>query len=83
MATTKQLALPVHGMTCASCVSHVERALKKVAGVSNVGVNLATERATVEYDPTQTRPARPTWPLRSTKRVTLPWWRKSPSRWAG
>lgn len=56
MATTKQLALPVHGMTCASCVSHVERALKKVAGVSNVGVNLATERATVEYDPTQTSP---------------------------
>lgn len=39
------------GMTCASCVRHVERALGRVPGVSEVAVNLATERASVVYDP--------------------------------
>jgi Au+-exporting ATPase len=39
--------LAVEGMTCASCVGRVERALKKVPGVSEASVNLATERATV------------------------------------
>ena len=38
---------PVEGMTCASCVARVERALKKVEGVESVSVNFATERATV------------------------------------
>ena len=38
---------PIEGMTCASCVTRVEKALKAVAGVSDVSVNLATERATV------------------------------------
>ncbi len=57
MANSKQLTLPVQGMTCASCVGHVERALKKVEGVSNANVNLATERATVAYDPAQATPA--------------------------
>src|SRR3954462_11943506 len=45
--------LPIGGMTCASCVRRVERALGKVPGVHSAGVNLATERATVKYDPTQ------------------------------
>ena len=46
--------LSVEGMTCASCVGRVERALKKVPGVQNAVVNLATEKAslTVE-DPAQ------------------------------
>ena len=44
----KQLTLPIKGMTCASCVSHVEAALKEVEGVSLANVNLATEKATVE-----------------------------------
>src|SRR5688572_19918083 len=44
------LTIGVGGMTCASCVSRVERALKKVPGVSNAAVNLATEKATVSYD---------------------------------
>lgn len=39
----------VGGMTCASCVANVERALKKVPGVVSVNVNLASERATVDY----------------------------------
>jgi P-type Cu+ transporter len=42
-----QVELPVTGMTCAACVGRVERALKKVEGVAEVSVNLATERATV------------------------------------
>ena len=45
----KQITLPVQGMTCASCVSHVGRALKKVPGVDDANVNLATEKATVSY----------------------------------
>ena len=43
-------------MTCASCVGRVERGLKKVEGVGEVVVNLATERATVQYDPGLTTP---------------------------
>jgi Cu+-exporting ATPase len=42
-----RLTLPVHGMSCASCVAHVEKALAAVPGVSSVAVNLATEAATV------------------------------------
>ncbi|MGU3625241.1 heavy metal translocating P-type ATPase [Comamonas sp. C24C] len=40
--------LQVNGMTCASCVGRVERALKKVPGVQDAVVNLATERASVQ-----------------------------------
>src|SRR5512136_1995126 len=47
----KQVSLPIAGMTCASCVMHVENGLKEVPGVLNVSVNLATERATVEMIP--------------------------------
>jgi Cu+-exporting ATPase len=41
------LTIPVRGMSCASCVSHVEKALAGVRGVTQVAVNLATESATV------------------------------------
>ncbi|HPD33340.1 MAG TPA: heavy metal translocating P-type ATPase [Candidatus Kapabacteria bacterium] len=44
------IALPVEGMTCASCVRRVEKTISKFEGVSNVSVNLATERATFSYD---------------------------------
>jgi Cu+-exporting ATPase len=44
---TREVALQVEGMTCASCVARVEKALRKVAGVSDATVNLATEKATV------------------------------------
>src|SRR5512140_492034 len=50
-ATVETLTLPVEGMTCAMCVARVEKALKKVEGVSAAAVNLATEKATVEFDP--------------------------------
>ncbi|MGI8747445.1 MAG: heavy metal translocating P-type ATPase [Deinococcus sp.] len=54
--STKTLELGVQGMTCASCVGRVERGLKKVEGVDDAVVNLATERATVQYDPSRTSP---------------------------
>ena len=41
--------LQVDGMTCASCVGRVERALRKVPGVQSATVNLATERASVQW----------------------------------
>ncbi|MCE2462712.1 MAG: heavy-metal-associated domain-containing protein [Dehalococcoidia bacterium] len=49
--SVRQLHLPVEGMTCAACVSHVEGALRGVRGISSAQVNLATERATVEMHP--------------------------------
>jgi Cu+-exporting ATPase len=42
-----EIRLPIEGMTCASCVSRVERALQRVPGVAKAEVNLATETATV------------------------------------
>jgi P-type Cu+ transporter len=53
-ASTVDVSFPVAGMTCASCVNRVEKAIGKVAGVERAAVNLATERATVSYDPTET-----------------------------
>jgi Cu+-exporting ATPase len=47
----KHAELGVDGMTCASCSSAVERALKKLDGVSEPSVNLATNRASFSYDP--------------------------------
>ena len=47
---TGLIDLEVQGMTCASCVNRVEKALRKVPGVAEASVNLATERATVRMD---------------------------------
>ena len=46
--TTTETTLLVEGMTCASCVARVEKALLKVPGVSGATVNLATERASIQ-----------------------------------
>ena len=46
---TKKSIFPVGGMTCASCVTRVEEALSSVPGVISASVNLASEKATVEY----------------------------------
>src|SRR5258706_5667525 len=51
MSETKQLTLPITGMTCANCVATVERNLKKLDGVQNAMVNLSSERAIVEFEP--------------------------------
>src|SRR3954468_13183663 len=45
--------LEIGGMTCASCVGRVEKALRKLDGVAGAGVTLATEVATVHFDPQQ------------------------------
>jgi Cu+-exporting ATPase len=47
VATLSPVRLQIEGMTCASCVSRVEKALKKVPGVESAQVNLATETAEV------------------------------------
>jgi P-type Cu+ transporter len=60
MATTietepqQSVTLDLEGMTCASCVNRIERKLKKVPGVAEANVNLATERGVVNFDPSQT-----------------------------
>lgn len=43
--------LQIQGMTCASCVAHVEKGIKKHDGIDMAAVNLATEKATVSFDP--------------------------------
>lgn len=54
MADQKQITLPVTGMTCANCVATIERNLKKETGVAQALVNLSSERATIEFDPSMT-----------------------------
>ncbi len=51
MNTATTLTLPIEGMTCASCVKRVERALAKVPGVVQASVNLATAQAHVTTQP--------------------------------
>src|SRR6266545_3706391 len=53
--STKSLTMPIQGMTCASCVAHVEHALTDVPGVSNVVVNLGMGKANLTYDPARAR----------------------------
>jgi len=47
----KQISLPVTGMTCANCSLTIERNLRRMEGVEEAAVNLATEKAAVIYDP--------------------------------
>jgi copper chaperone CopZ len=54
--TTEVVSFPVEGMTCASCVNPITRFLNKVEGVAEANVNLASESATVRYDPDRLRP---------------------------
>ncbi|GHO53224.1 heavy metal translocating P-type ATPase [Ktedonobacter robiniae] len=51
-----QILFAVEGMTCASCAMRIEKGLKKLPGVHTANVNLASEQATVVYDPTQAQP---------------------------
>ncbi|MEN5065589.1 heavy metal translocating P-type ATPase [Achromobacter aegrifaciens] len=48
-ADSVAVSLPIEGMTCASCVGRVEKALKAVPGVNQASVNLATERADITF----------------------------------
>ncbi len=56
--TAPTLDLGIGGMTCASCVGRVEKALRKVPGVREASVNLATESARVIYEPSEQMEAR-------------------------
>src|SRR3990172_7521312 len=46
---TERIILPLKGMTCASCAATIEKSLSKLSGVIQANVNLASEKATVEY----------------------------------
>ncbi len=48
---TKQIEIPIRGMSCASCVAKIEAGLSKLAGVEKATVNFATQRATITYKP--------------------------------
>jgi len=50
-SSNSTVSLPISGMTCASCAQAIERTVGKLDGVARVSVNLATEKATVEYNP--------------------------------
>ncbi|HEX8013036.1 MAG TPA: heavy metal translocating P-type ATPase [Casimicrobiaceae bacterium] len=56
--SAKETTLPIVGMSCASCVSHVEGALNNLSGVKKAVVSLGAAKATVEYDPESTSPAK-------------------------
>lgn len=57
MTVTNSINIGIDGMTCASCSARVERGLASHAGVASARVNLATEQATIDYDPQKTSPA--------------------------
>lgn len=48
-ASMDRVRLDIEGMTCSACAARVEKALKKVEGVKEVNVNIATNKATIEY----------------------------------
>ncbi|MCP4215178.1 MAG: heavy-metal-associated domain-containing protein, partial [bacterium] len=45
-----QVSIPVTGMTCANCAMNIEKSVKKLSGVSEAGVNFATEAASVVFN---------------------------------
>ncbi len=46
----KQAMLPIEGMTCAACATRIEKGLNRMDGIAEASVNLASERAAVQYD---------------------------------
>jgi P-type Cu+ transporter len=60
----KRIDITVTGMSCASCVQRVERALSKQEGVTEASVNFAAEKASVTYEPTTTSPDELIWAIR-------------------
>lgn len=51
----KKAKIKISGMTCASCALNVEKSLRNITGVKEAQVNLSTEEAVVDYDPSQTK----------------------------
>ncbi|MEC1288694.1 copper-exporting P-type ATPase CopA [Bacillus mojavensis] len=54
MSEQKEIAMQVSGMTCAACAARIEKGLKRMPGVTDANVNLATETSNVTYDPAET-----------------------------
>ena len=52
---TANVTIPIGGMTCAACAQRIEKAIKKLDGVTSVTVNFATEKAAVAYEPQKVR----------------------------
>ncbi|WCK52975.1 heavy metal translocating P-type ATPase [Aneurinibacillus sp. Ricciae_BoGa-3] len=50
--------LNITGMTCAACATRIEKNLNKVAGVKQANINLASEKASISFDPTQVTPGK-------------------------
>lgn len=53
---SKEVYIPIEGMTCAACANRIEKGLTKIDGVSEANVNFATEKAKVRYDSEKTNP---------------------------
>ena len=53
--TSKEITIPVAGMTCSACANAIEKALKKIDGIENVSVNFATEKVLVKYNVSKVR----------------------------
>jgi P-type Cu+ transporter len=53
-AYSADVSLPVTGMTCAACAANIQRALSRTPGIAAAGVNYATNRATISFDPALT-----------------------------
>ncbi len=51
MTGNKKVVLQIEGMNCPSCAATIEKSLSRLNGVSNPGVNFATRKASLEYDP--------------------------------
>ena len=51
----KHIDLKIEGMTCASCAKAVERVLKKLDGIENINVNIATDKASISYNPSKVK----------------------------
>lgn len=50
---TTELIIPIQGMHCSGCAGNVERAIRKLTGVSRVTVDLTKNQAEIEFDPGQ------------------------------
>jgi len=55
--SNEKITLKIGGMSCAACAATIEKALRRVEGVSEAAVNFASEKATVEYDSSQVKQA--------------------------
>ena len=67
IATSTTCTIPVSGMHCAGCSSRVQQALESTPGVSGANVNLMTNSATVDFDPSAVTPQRLVEAIRETR----------------